>query len=77
MTETVGELYLELMKRCLTNTVYSDPELIPIAPDDPLKRWVVDAFKSKGIALVREKPASVETGRAWGGGGTCEPAVRG
>lgn len=58
--ERAAELYLELMKKCLTNTVYADPELVPVTPDGFLKRQVVAAFKSKGIALVREKPAAVE-----------------
>lgn len=58
--EKAAELYLELMKKCLTNTIYADPELVHVAPGGFLRRQVIAAFKAKGIALVREKPASVE-----------------
>src|ERR1051326_2246695 len=54
-TESV-RLYLELMKRCLTNTVHDAPDLMPLAPRSVMKRLLVSAFRSRGIALARVKP---------------------
>jgi O-methyltransferase len=56
---TAVELYLELMKKSLTNTVYSEPELVPVKPGNALKRLVAAAINAKGISLVREKTDSV------------------
>jgi len=51
------EMYLELMKRCLTNTLYDAPDLVPLGPRSAIERLVVSAFRSWGITLARAKPA--------------------
>ena len=53
------ELYLELMKRCLTNTLYDAPDLVPLAPRSAVKRVVLSAFRSCGITLARSRPLAV------------------
>ena len=50
-------LYLDLMKKCLTNTIYADPELVPVAPRGLLRRWVVEVFGAVGLTLARVKQA--------------------
>jgi hypothetical protein len=52
-------LYLELMKKCLTNTIYP-AELVPINPKSFYKRQIVRLFGKRGITLARERPADFE-----------------
>lgn len=47
------DLYLELMKSCLTNAIYGDA--VPRRPraDTRWKRWVLEALRSRGLDLVQ------------------------
>src|SRR5258706_4253872 len=53
--DELARLYLDLMKRSLTNTIYDDPDLVPVAPRRSARRVVVSAFADAGILLVRER----------------------
>ena len=47
-------LYLDLMKRCLTNWIYGDSEVTVYSPKkNPIKRKAVDMLRSRGLQLVR------------------------
>ncbi len=51
------ELYLDLMKRCLTNWMYGDKEEEEVInPKGFIRRKIVAAFANRGIRLVRPKP---------------------
>lgn len=52
--DTVSDLYLDLMKRCLTNWIYADVELVyhRVEPVKAWKRWLVDKLRGGGMELV-------------------------
>lgn len=52
------ELYLELLKRCLMNTIYSEYEVTPFVPSRPYKRYLFERFLKP---LFRRSGASVVT----------------
>jgi O-methyltransferase len=61
-------LYLDLMKRCLTNFIYGDWEAAPVKLSGVLKRKIVDACIGRGIRMVRVMPMDREAraeGRDW------------
>ncbi|MBA2294473.1 MAG: macrocin O-methyltransferase, partial [Actinobacteria bacterium] len=63
-----GELYLSLMKECLTNRIYGDVELRPVASRSRWKRWVIAAFESRGLRVLRPEPVKDDArleGREW------------
>ena len=49
---TSESLYLDLMKKCLVNTIYGELESWPVEPRRFLKRKVVAAFRARGMKLV-------------------------
>lgn len=58
---TTTRLYLDLMKKCLTNTIYDDPAFVPIRPRGLLMRELVKALARAGITLGRPtSPADLE-----------------
>jgi O-methyltransferase len=61
--ESPAALYLELMKKSLTNTIYDEPDLVPVTPRGFLKRQVVKAFAGRGITLASAQPASATRAR--------------
>ena len=48
------DLYLDLIKRCLTNWIYADVELVyePVVPVKPWKRWLANHLRRTGVELV-------------------------
>ncbi len=46
-------LYLDLMKKCLTNTIYGDREYFEVAPKGSIKRAISKIFNAAGVTLVR------------------------
>src|SRR5258706_9677429 len=61
-----GSLYIDLVKRCLTNSIYPDSEKFVLKPDKPIKRAVINLLAKRGIQAVR--PMSTEArleGREW------------
>lgn len=62
----VGSLYIDLVKRCLTNSIYPDSEKLVLKPDKPLKRAVINLLAKSGIQAVRPMSAEARLeGRAW------------
>jgi hypothetical protein len=59
-TDASRTLYLDLMKRCLLNSIYGDVELTSICPRSFLKRKLVNLFAANGIRLVRPRPVDLE-----------------
>jgi O-methyltransferase len=62
------ELYLDLMKRCLTNSIYGYAEFAPVAPDSKVKKLVVEALNKRGMQVVRPSPFDAEKremGKDW------------
>lgn len=59
-TNVSRTLYLDLMRRCLLNSIYGDVELRPIYPRSFLKRKLVNLFAAKGIRLVRPRSVDLE-----------------
>jgi O-methyltransferase len=57
-TET--SLYLDLMKRCVTNLIYMDVEYSPIMPRDPVRRMAIKLFDKAGLRLCRAKRPTME-----------------
>jgi O-methyltransferase len=55
-----ANLYLELIKKCLTNIIYGEDELIPAAPSNYIKRAIVKVFRAVGITLARANSYSYE-----------------
>ncbi len=63
-----GDLYLDLMKRCLTNWVYGDTEEIEVLPDGFLKRRIIGACLGAGARIKVPQPfdeRSRAEGRDW------------
>jgi len=60
------ELYLDLMKRCLTNTLYDDSCLTAVAPHGFLKRQVVKVAGWAGVQLARPSDPASLAARAQG-----------
>lgn len=66
--ENARDLYLDLMKRCLTNWIYGDSEYIPISGTGFLKRNIIKALAARGTNLFILKPFNQqerEEGRDW------------
>lgn len=61
-------LYLDLMKRCLTNWIYGDEEKVRVLPKSFLKRIIVSLCERRGFEFVhlrRMNPELRITGRDW------------
>ncbi|MFH1753477.1 MAG: TylF/MycF/NovP-related O-methyltransferase, partial [Candidatus Omnitrophota bacterium] len=55
--EEAQKLYLDLIKRSLTNWMYGQSEVSPYAPKkNVLKRRAVEMLRSRGLRLVRPAP---------------------
>ena len=68
---TNGNLYLDLMKKCLANTIYGELEAWPVEPRRFLKRKLIGAFQKRGIKLVWDKqydPVARLNGVGWPAG---------
>lgn len=53
--ENCPRLYLDLLRRSLTNTIYADKEIIPVPPNTALKRLLIKIAGLRGIQLVHPK----------------------
>src|SRR5258706_3594895 len=60
------ELYLDLMKRCLTNTLYDDSCLTAVAPHGFLQRQGVKVAGWAGVQLARPSDPASLAARAQG-----------
>ena len=66
--ERAATLYLDLMKRCLTNWLYGPTEHVPVAPQEWLRPEALDAVRTQGLRVWRRQPmdpARREVGRDW------------
>ena len=54
-----ADLYLQLMKSCLINTIYADHFRPPAHAKPRWKRWVVKALKARDLELVHARPRAV------------------
>lgn len=55
--EKATGLYLDLMKKSLTNWIYGDTEIQVLAPKkNPLKKLLAYFFKSRGLKIARPAP---------------------
>lgn len=54
--ECAVSLYLDLMKRCLTNSIYGDMEYITISPRNTVRRLVLNSAEKFGVRLIQSKP---------------------
>ncbi len=50
------DLYLGLLKACLTNRIYGDVELRPVEPRSAWKRRAIGALERRGLRVVRPEP---------------------
>lgn len=65
---TPTELYLELLKKTLTNYIYGDCEMRPVNPESGLKQWFLDQLRQRGIQPMWRWPFDPEKrrlGRDW------------
>jgi O-methyltransferase len=65
--EGACNLYLDLMKRCLTNSIYGDTETFPVTSRGLLRKLVVNTLAKRGLHLVRRQydPLTRREGRDW------------
>jgi O-methyltransferase len=66
--EPQRSLYLDLMKRCLTNTIYGESEAAPFVPRGVAGRALAALSRIAGLALVRPRSFAYEArreGRDW------------
>jgi O-methyltransferase len=62
----VGSLYIDLIKRCLTNSIYPDSEKLVLRPDKPIKRALINLLTRSGLQVVRPMSAGARLeGRSW------------
>jgi O-methyltransferase len=54
--ESSANLYLDLMKKCLTNWIYGDAEYVTLSPETILHPDAVRAFAVHDIHLVQPRP---------------------
>jgi len=67
-TESAAHLYLDLMKKCLTNWIHGDREEIPAAAEDLLHPETMQTLTARGIRLVQPRPFDPQLraeGRDW------------
>lgn len=63
-----SDLYLDLLKACLTNRIYGDVELRSVKPRNWWKRRVVSELERRGLSVVRSERvdwAEREVGYDW------------
>src|SRR5882757_193869 len=68
---TNANLYLDLIKKCLANTIYGELEAWPVEPRRFLKRKLVAVFQKRGMKLVWDKqydPVARLNGVGWPAG---------
>ena len=58
--DAVIPLYLDLMKRCLTNWIYGPSEQMPYTPTGPLETSLAQAYGAHGVRLMRDAPYNRE-----------------
>jgi len=61
-------LYLDLLKRCLTNWIYGEHEMIPVVPDGLLTPEQIARFDAHGLCLAKTgtfDPEQRREGREW------------
>jgi O-methyltransferase len=61
-------LYLDLMKRCLTNLIYGDAELAPSRESGFLRRHLMGVLAGRGVQFAETKPFDPQRrarGRDW------------
>jgi O-methyltransferase len=67
--ETLRELYLELLERSLTHTLYAGSDAVGFRPGSPTRRRILELLRNKlGIIPVRISPQDEElraTGKDW------------
>src|ERR1043165_6588574 len=51
-----NSLYLDLMKKCLVNTIYGELEAWPVKPRRFWKRRLVAALNARGMKVVWDRP---------------------
>lgn len=59
-SQAARELYLDLMKRTLTNLIYVDVELSPIKPRGWLRSKIIHALLQRGIRLAHARRGDAE-----------------
>lgn len=52
-SKAAARLYLDLVKKCLTNTIYGEHEYRKVDSTNPLKRLIDRVFNAAGVTLVR------------------------
>lgn len=57
---TEASLYLDLMKKCLTNTIYGEREYFEVDPKGLVKKLINKVFNAAGVTLVRTSTFSFE-----------------
>lgn len=69
MTENEARLlYLDNVKRCVTDSVYQHPEIIPVTPQGMVRRLVVRLLARRGLEIVRRRSIDAELkreGKIW------------
>jgi O-methyltransferase len=54
--EGTREAYLDLLERSLTHSIYAGSDSVPFPSRNPLKRWLTDRMRRRGMTLVRSVP---------------------
>lgn len=57
MSNSTKDLYLDLIKRSLTDAVYGERYIVLGSPRNPLKRILVESLRHRGIQLIRNRRA--------------------
>ena len=62
-----GILYLDLMKRCVTNSVYGESEFTPLSNRGLVRSLVLKWCGANGLNIVKKRydPQTREEGRDW------------
>ncbi len=60
MEERVAHLYLDLMKRCLLNSIYGDDEYDAVVANGFLERLAMKVIGRRGLKLMRRRPFDPE-----------------
>lgn len=67
-SEQTRDLYLDLLKRSLTHTLYAGPDAVGFPPRGRVRRNVLDLLRKRGIVPVRilpEQERQRAEGRSW------------
>jgi O-methyltransferase len=64
--KNLRELYLYLMKQCLSNSIYENAEYQSISMKSGVRPWIASALQKAGLELVRKaNPALRREGKVW------------